>query len=83
MLLIYLSKRTFKNDFSLKELKDLFILYYSASNAIVIPKRTFNSKEDILIFKTLFLNNMNNGKSISKITYKKRHSFGTDPKKLE
>lgn len=51
-----------KYFYSIKELKDLFILYYSASNAIVIPKRTFNSKEDILIFKTLFLNNMNNKK---------------------
>lgn len=51
-----------KYFYSIKELKDFFILYYSTSNAILIPKRIFNSKEDILIFKNFFLNNMNKNK---------------------
>lgn len=51
-----------KYFYSIKELKNFFILYYSTSKAILIPKRTFNSKEDIFIFKNLFLDNMNNDK---------------------
>lgn len=47
-----------KYFYSIKELKNLFILYYSSSKAIVLPKRVFHSKDDIELFKKLFLTNM-------------------------
>lgn len=47
-----------KYFYSIRELKNLFILYYSASKAIVLPKRVFHSKDDIELFKKLFLTNM-------------------------
>lgn len=47
-----------KYFYSIKELKDFFILYYSTSNAILLPKRIFISKDDIELFKKLFLTNM-------------------------
>lgn len=44
--------------YSIKELKNFFILYLSTSNALIIPKRRLRSKQDIHLFKNIFLNNM-------------------------
>lgn len=48
--------------FVAKEDKDMFRLYISKNKAIVLPKRFFNSKEEINFFKTLIERNLNTNK---------------------
>lgn len=43
---------------SIKELKDTFLLYQTATKAIVVPKRVFYSEKDSQLFKKIFSEHM-------------------------
>jgi hypothetical protein len=45
--------------YSVREIKKGFVLYYSANTAFALPKRCFNSEQEMNLFKELVLEHLN------------------------
>ena len=53
------SKYVWEDIISTKEYKDMFLLYVTKTSALILPKRHFQNKEDIIRFKELLEEKIN------------------------